>query len=136
MSDKTTDLAVQAAATAPLDAVTLDRVAREVAANLAATIEQFYPGLMNERELFNVKCWTRGEVNRWFKPADTGPQDMDARLRASGAHRRHVKRLRTLAGTVSPGDPIEPILATMDASERQAALDYRAGGPVIEGDLP
>jgi hypothetical protein len=131
---ETTALAVSPPPTAPLDAVTLDRVAREIAANIAASIEAFYPDALNERGLFNVKCWARNEVNRWFKPADAGPQDMDARLRASGAHRRHIKRLRTLAGTVEVGDALEPVIAIMDASAEQAQLDYRAGGPIIEGD--
>jgi hypothetical protein len=132
MSDnQTTALAVQPPL-GPLDAVTLDRVAREIAANIAARIDEFHPGAMNERGLFNVRCWTRNEVNRWFGQPERNAPDMDARLRASGAHRRQIKRLRTLAGTVEPGDPIGPILAAMDASDEQARLDYRAGGPVIE----
>jgi hypothetical protein len=116
------------------DAVTVDRLAREIAANLTANIENFYPNLANERFLFNVRAWTRCEVNRWFRQPKADAPDIDARLRASGAHRRHIKRLRILAGTVEVGDPLDPILAIMDASDRQAALDYRAGGPVIEGD--
>jgi hypothetical protein len=129
----TTDLALQPS-TEPTDVVTLDRIAREIAANIAASIDEFYPGALNERALFNVKAWARGEVTRWFGPPERGAPDMDSRLRASGAHRRHIKRLRTLAGTVQPGDAIEPILEVMDASDAQARLDYRAGGPVIEGD--
>jgi hypothetical protein len=133
MSDQTTALAAQPPLGA-LDAVNLDRVAREIAANIAARIDEFYPGALNERGLFNVRCWARNEVNRWFGQTERNAPDMDARLRASGAHRRHIKRLRTLAGTVEPGDPIEPIFAAMDASDEQARLDYRAGGPVIEGE--
>ena len=120
----------------PIDAVTLDRIAREIAANIAADIETHYPGTLTDRGLFNVKAWARYEVHRWFGPPERGAPDMDSRLRASGAHRRHMKRMRTLAGTVSPGDAIEPVLAAMDASDEQARLDYRAGGPVIEGDAP
>ena len=116
----------------PLTDANLDRVACEIGANLAATIDQFYPGALNERGLFNVRAWARSEVHRWFEAPRSGDPDLDARLRASGAHRRHIKRLRTLAGTVHPGDPIDPILAVMDRSEEQARLDYRAGGPVIE----
>jgi hypothetical protein len=118
----------------PLDVVTLDRIAREIAANVAAEIDRFYPGALTDRALFNVKAWTRGEVNRWFGPPERGAPDMDSRLRSSGAHRRHLKRLQTLAGTVHPGDALDPILAVVDASGEQARLDYRAGGPVIEGD--
>lgn len=118
----------------PLDTVTLDRIAREIAANLADRIDEFYPGALTDRALFNVKAWARNEVNRWFGTPERGAPDMDARLRASGAHRRHIKRLWTLAGTVSPGDALDPILAVMDASDEQARLDYRAGGPVIDGD--
>lgn len=129
---ETTDIAVLSG-TAPLDAITLDRIAREIAANLAEDIEAHYPHLAGERFLFNVKAWTRSEVNRWFRPQPDLP-DLDARLRASGAHRRHIKRLRTLAGTVQPGDPLDPILAVMDASDEQQRLDYRAGGPVIDGE--
>lgn len=118
------------------DTATLDRIALEVAANVAARIDEFYPGALTDRALFNVKAWARAEVHRWFGPPERGAPDMDARLRASAAHRRHIKRLRTIAGTVQPGDAVEPVLAAMDASGRQAALDYRAGGPVVEGDLP
>ena len=119
----------------PVDAVTLDRIAREIAANIADEIDTHYPGALNDRGLFNVTCWARYEVNRWFKPPKPSDPSMDERLRSSGAHRRHIKRLRTLAGSVSPGDPVEPIFATMNASQEQARLDYRAGGPVIEGDI-
>src|SRR6185437_6260500 len=62
-----------------LDAATLDRIAREIGANIAADIERHYPGAMTER--------ARGEVHRWFGPPECGAPDMDARLRASGAHR-------------------------------------------------
>jgi len=110
-----------------LDAATLDRIAREIGANIAADIERHYPGAMTER--------ARGEVHRWFGPPECGAPDMDARLRASGAHRRHLSKLQTLAGTVEPGDAIEPIIEAMDDSRDQAALDYRAGGPVIEGEM-
>lgn len=120
--------------TAPFDAVTLDRIAREIAANLAERINEHYPDALTDRALFNVKAWARNEVTRWFGPPKRGAQDMDSRLRASGAHRRHCKRLRTLTGTVQPGDALEPILEVMDASAKQALLDYRAGGPVIEGE--
>jgi len=118
---------------APIDAVTLDRIAREIGANIAADIDRFYPGALSERGLFNVKAWARGEVLRWFGAPERSAPDMDARLRSSGAHRRHLSRLQTIAGKVSPGDALDPILAAMDASDEQARLDYRAGGPVIEG---
>ena len=93
-------------APAPLDAVTLDRVAREIAANVAAKMDRFYPGALTDRGLFNVKAWARAEVHRWFAPPEPGAPDMDRRLRASGAHRRHLKGLQTLAATVQPGDAI------------------------------
>ena len=125
--------------TTPDDGEFLDRIAREIGAQMAAQIEEFYPAAVDccgERMLFNVKAWARGEVLRWFgKPdASSAGVTMDARLRASAAHRRHSKRLRTIAGTVSPGDAVEPILSAMDASAAQARLDYRAGGFVIEDD--
>lgn len=132
--NETAGLVAIARAAEPVDAVTLDRIAREIASNVASRIDEFYPGALNDRALFNVKAWARAEVHRWFGPPDCNAPDMDARLRASGAHRRHIKRLRTLAGVVQPGDAMEPVLGAMDASSQQAALDYRAGGPVIEGD--
>lgn len=132
---QTTALTIPTATTTePLDAVTLDRIAREIAANVAERIDEFYPGALTDRALFNVKAWARNEVTRWFGLPERGAPDMDSRLRASGAHRRHIKRLRTLSGTVHPGDAIEPILEVMNASDEQARLDYRAGGPVIEGE--
>jgi hypothetical protein len=130
---KTINLPAIPTAPEPLDAVTLDRIAREIAANLADRIDQFYPGALTERALLNVRAWTRNEVVRWFGVPEQGAPDMDSQLRASGAHRRHIKRLRTIAGTVQPGDAIEPILEVMDASDEQAHRDFRAGGPVIEG---
>lgn len=121
---------------------TLDRIAREIGAQMASRIEEFYPQAVDtcgERMLFNVKAWARGEVHRWFGRPDpsVASATMDDRLRAAAAHRRHIKRLRNLAGTAQPGDPIDPLdplLSAMDASSEQARLDYRAGGPVIEGD--
>ena len=135
-NETTTALALPEGDTAPLDADAFDRVAREIAGNIAASIDQFYPGALPDRGLFNVKCWARGEVHRWFGKPDAvaAATSLDQRLRASAAHRRHIKRLRTIGGTVKPGDPIEPALAAMDASQRQASVEYRAGGPVIEGD--
>lgn len=125
-------------ALAALDDATLDRIAREIGAQLAARIEEFYPAAVDacgERMLLNVKAWARNEVCRWFGKPDYVARNttLDARLRAAAAHRRHIKRLRTIAGIVEPGDGIESVMAAMDASAEQARLDYRAGGPVIEG---
>ena len=132
---KTATLPAKLAPSAPHDAATLSRVALEIAANIADRIDEFYPGGLTERGLFNVRAWARNEVMRWIGTPEPGAPSMDARLRASGAHRRHMKRLRTLAGTVEPGDDVDPVLAAMDASGEQARLDYRAGGPVIEGGV-
>ena len=121
---------------APIDKAMLDRIAREIGANVAADIERFYPGVMTDRALFNVKAWARCEVLRWFGKPERAGLNMDARLRSSAAHRRHMRRMQSIAGTVQPGDAVEPILAAMDASAEQARLDYRAGGPVNEGGAP
>jgi len=131
----------QTTAVAIHDDDTLDRIACEIGAQMAAQIEKFYPAAVDacgERMLFNVKAWARGEVLRWFGKPDhaAASATMDARLRAAAAHRRHIKRLQTLAGAVQPGDAVDPIMAAMNASARQAQLDYRAGGPVIEGGRP
>lgn len=70
--------------------------------------------------------WGTGDILRCLHGTQPSPR--------RNPPRRHLKGLRNLAGTVAPGDPIEPIVATMDDLARQAQLDYRAGGPVIEGD--
>ena len=119
-----------------LDKALLDRIAREIAANVAARIDQFYPGAMTDRALFNVKCWTRGQVNYWFGPPEPMAPDMDRRLRASAAHRRQMNAYKNLHGIFEPGVDIEAIMAAMDKIDEAAVLDYRAGGPVIEGDEP
>jgi hypothetical protein len=133
----TTAIATHAADSGSLDAEMLVRIAREIGASIAADIDQFYPGALTERGLFNVRAWARGEVHKWFGKPDVvaASTTLDQRLRASAAHRRHLKRMRSIAGTVSPGDAIEPIMAAMDASREQARLDYLGGGPVIEGDV-
>ena len=116
----------------------LDRIAREIALNVIEHVESMYPkavvaapGLMR-----SLNGCVRNEVTRWFGTPDAAVlgTPLDNRLRASAAHRRHMKRLRRINGTVSPGDAIEPLLAAHADSARQAGLEYRAGGPVIEGD--
>ncbi len=123
----------------PLTDEMLNRIAREIALNVVWHVESMYPDATTAAPglVRSLRGCVHNEVTKWFGHPDPAVAliGLDGRLRASAAHRRHMQRMRKINGTIEVGDPIDPILAAMDASAEQARLDYRAGGPVIEGDV-